>query len=117
MKRYTFALILIIFCFLAFTAWAGTVYLAWDPCTDNPDGIRIYANKSPNVEVIPANLIAEVTPGTETTAHVQSLLGRYYFVATAFVVDPVEGVLESGKSNEVTTVVKPNSVINLHFAQ
>lgn len=106
-----------LFCLFALTVSAGTVYLAWDPCTDNPDGIRIYANKSPNVEAIPANLIAEVTPGTETTAHVQSLLGRYYFVATAFKIDPVEGVLESAKSNEVTTVVKPNSIINLHFAQ
>lgn len=110
-------IITVLFCLFAATVSAGTVYLAWDPCTDNPDGIRIYASKSANVEVIPANLIAEITPGTETTAHVQSLLGRYYFVATAFVVDPVEGVLESAKSNEVTTVIKPNSIINLHFAQ
>ena len=110
-------IITVLFCLFAATVSAGTVYLAWDPCTDSPDGIRIYASKSANVEAVPGNLIAEVTPGTETTAHVQSLLGRYYFVATAFKIDPVEGVLESGKSNEVTTVVKPNSVINLHFAQ
>ena len=102
-----YIIIILLLAALVGTSYAGDVTLSWDTYTDDADGFYLYANKDPNVEAIEANRVATITDIQAGTATISISPGRWYFVATAFKNDPVEGVIESLKSNEPTGVVKP----------
>lgn len=99
-------------------AVAGSVVLAWDTYQDLADGFYLYAAKKPDVEPVPANRIATVSGTSATTAYIAGIkAGHTYFVATAYVYDEDLGILESGKSNEVSAIVRPHTVINVRIEE
>lgn len=94
-----------------------SISLAWDLSTSEPlegGGYKIYASKQSGsyteapVAVVPAGT-------TEVTIDTSTWRGRYYLVATAFVVESDGAITEeyeSGYSNEVTEVFTPNPPTN-----
>lgn len=108
-KRYI-TIIILLLAALAGTSYAGTVTMAWDTYTDDADGFYLYASKTSNVEAIEANRIATITNIASGSATIDLSPGRWYFTATAFKNDPIEGVIESVKSNEPTGIVKPFTI-------
>lgn len=106
---------LFLFCFLVLLAStpaiAQTITFAWDthPEAAVIEGFKLYqAKQSGNYTTTP---VATFTGGSLTTGTIAKPTspGRYYWVITAFMPDPVGGVLESTYSNEVTDVVKPKA--------
>lgn len=104
MKHLT--LLVLILC--AIPAYAQqTVTFAWDPHEEAAQitGFKLYQTKQAGVYTQPA--IATFTDGSVTTGTIpQPLLGRYYYVLTAFK-DDSGYILESDHSNEVSLVLKP----------
>lgn len=102
---------------LAIPAFAqDSVTFAWDLSASEPlgaaGGYKIYASKQSGTYT-PSDVIATVPAGTtEVTVDTSAYRGRYYTVATAYVIDNGEEI-ESGYSNEVTYVIKPHPPTNL----
>lgn len=97
-------LLLLAFLFLAVPVMAQNVVFEWDPHPEAAQlqGFKLYQSKQSGQYSAPP--VATFNGGNLTTGSIaQPALGRWYFVLTAFT---PEG-LESGFSNEVTTVVKP----------
>jgi hypothetical protein len=89
---------------LSSSVFAGQdVKFTWDPYTSDPvTGFKLYMASSPNVAVIPANLVATISGQTTVTyTQVNVPVGTRYWVLTAYI-----GAMESGPSNEVSYVVK-----------
>ena len=91
-----------------------TTTFAWDLSTSDdgsPGGYRLYISKQSGNYV---ELAVVEVPQQTTTATIQNdKPGRWYAVATYFRLENGE-VIESGHSNEVTYVVKPNPPEHLH---
>ena len=85
-------------------AFAGQdVKFIWDPYTTDPIvGFKLYMASTPNVAVIPANLVATI-PGQAVVTYTQAnaSVGLKYWVITAYT-----ATQESDKSNEVSYTVK-----------
>jgi len=89
---------------LSSVAFAGQdVKFLWDPYTADPIvGFKLYMASTPNVSVVPANLVATI-PGQAVVNYTQvnTPVGMHYWVLTAY-----NATLESDKSNEVNYTVK-----------
>ena len=115
-KFYTILLLLGIFC--APLLSQDTTTFAWDLSISEPlgdgGGYNLYASKQSGV-YDSDKIIGTVASGISTiTVDTSALRGRYYFVATAFITDDNGAKIESGFSNEVTSVYKPEPPTNLN---
>lgn len=91
---------------MATSAFAQSITFQWDPHPQASEiqGFKLYASKQSGSYTTP---IATFQGGTLTTGTIPSGilgLGKQYFVLTAFVND-----IESDRSNEVNTVIKPKA--------
>lgn len=90
-------------------ATAQQITFAWDAHEQASviTGFHLYQSKqSGNFTGAP---VGDFIGGTLTTGSIPKPTspGRYYWVLTAYMPDPLGGTIESGYSNQVTDVVKP----------
>ncbi len=101
------ALFLVLLMLLAIPCMAqSNLTFQWDLSTDDAllgagGGYHLYASK--NSGQYTSTAYATVAPGINTVTVVAPGLGRWYFVATAFIADGSE----SANSNEVVSTIKP----------
>jgi len=110
--------------FAPFALAQDTTTFQWDLSTSEPlgtgGGYHLYASKQSGTYAA-ANIVSTEAAGANTTTIDSSALrGKWCFVATAFMLDdkgttdPADDVVvESGFSNEVCSVYKPNPPTNL----
>ena len=103
MKKTILVVLMMIACCVL--AAAADVKLAWDASASaNIAGYRLYYG--------PASKAYTASVTTPNLTHTLSLpSGKYYFAVTAYDANGNE----SDYSNEVSTIVKPDAPVNLHF--
>lgn len=107
-SKILFIIFLVLSCFSF--ANAGSVTLGWDPYHDKAEGFKVYYSSKSPVEVTPENLVATVCGSGQTQVTIKYIPNdKKYFVITAF-----DGILESEKSNEVETIIRPDKVDNFY---
>jgi len=91
---------------LAIPVCAQNITLAWDLSTDDAllgagGGYKIYQSKQAGA--YGTTPIATTAPGINTVTFSTGVLGKLYWVATAFMADGTESVY----SNEINSTIKP----------